>query len=1082
MARPTPPPNRPGPRGAGGGDGAAPASEDPPGEGGGADALRWAVLAETDDLSEAEVLRLAAQQATSAIGAAVGLVHLRGAEPGTLRLAAVAGLPARMARSWELLRHAPAEPYGVALERRRAAWHDTLPAAVAADPQWERWARTGMLSVPVEVHNVPVGVLSVLASRRPAPDCEAFLLRLASLVGRLLRNARRWHSGTAPWWQEPLTERREVMKQVAVGTWSWNLATGLLDIDGATHHMLEAAGLDPDSWDRRIETWMTRIHPDDRPGVQEAIDQSMRTGETYAVEYRVLGGGDRISWLELRGTFEYDETGAPVRMVGTAWDVTARRDKLDWLVGVLELHPDPIHVIDAADRVQWANKTARDMAGDRSADLVGAPLWDTVEELRDQGLKELFARARATPGAPMTAEVEARPSRPRRLHPDRGGQSAFLVVRAVQIGGLVTVQWADITDARRAERETAERLRRVMELNAALVRALDTDDVVGVVTSHLLPMFGAQGFLLHDLTGSRPRLIASSGYPASFVAELRERAGGAGQGGHELIATDAARWLPSAAEAGGPFADELRELAQATGKQAWAVLPLRVAGRLVGSCAVAWSRSHPFSADDEAVTANLATLIAQALENARLYEQARNQAERLQQELLPGELPTAFGVHTAARYQTAPGHEFGGDWYDVVPLPGGRVLAVIGDVMGHGLEQAITMGIIRHAVLAIAALDTPVDELMARLNDVVARLSSDADGQLVYATSLFAVHDATTGLCRIASAGHPPPVVLRPDAAPVSLEVPAGPPLGLAQVPAEVVEMTLEPDSVLVFYTNGLLGAGGADAAGLEDRIARYRDAAGAFGAVADRSAWLESLCDALSEERGGNRPGERARESSMEGSEESPEEGSGETSGNQPGKGSADRSANASPDDAALLVLGTEPFAAGRTAAWDLPWSPESAGRARELTSSVLKSWGLEELADAATLVVSELVGNTVRHAVGLGAETEPGPGVEAGAAAAADGPGVIRLRLLNLSEAAPGRHDDAAGPVPAATVVCEVYDGSEATPRVRHPSLDDEFGRGLQLVAMMADQWGARFTESGKCIWAALRTSPATPGLSPL
>ncbi|WTW99499.1 SpoIIE family protein phosphatase [Streptomycetaceae bacterium NBC_01309] len=1022
MARGTPPPDRRGPQGPDGGDDdASSADEDSDGTGA-ADALRWAVLAETEDLSEAEVLRLAAQQAAAASGAAVGLVHLRGAEPGTLRLAAVAGLPARMARSWELLEAAPEAPYGIALDRRRAAWSGALPAAVAADAQWERWAATGMLSVPVEVHSEPVGVLSVLVSERPRPDREAFLVHLAALVGRLLRNARRWHTGTAPWWQEPLTERREVMKQVAVGTWSWNLSTGLLDIDGATHHMLVAAGLDPDSWDRRIETWMGRIHPDDRPGVQEAIDHAMQTGETYAVEYRVLGGADRISWLELRGTFEYDETGAPVRMLGTAWDVTARRDKLDWLVGVLELHPDPVHVIDADDRVQWANKTAREMAEGGSVELIGAPLWDAVEALRDQGLKELFARARATPGAPTTLEVEARP------RPGRGTRSAFLVVRAVQIGGLVAVQMADITDARRAEREAAERVRKVLELNAALVRALHTGDVVDVVTSHLLPMFEAQGFLLHDLAGPRPRLIAASGYPAPFMAHLRENPG-AWQGGHALIATETARLVPSAAEATGPFAAEIRELAEATDKQAWAVLPLRAAGRLVGSCAVAWSRPHPFTADDEPVMANLATLIAQALENARLYEQARHQAERLQQELLPGGLPAAFAVRTAARYRTAPGHEFGGDWYDIVPLPGGRVLAVIGDVMGHGLEQAITMGIIRHAVLAIAALDMPVDELMARINDVVVRLSSDADGQPVYATSLFAVHDTTTGICRVASAGHPPPIVLRPDSAPVSLDLPAGPPLGLAQVPAEVVETTLEPDSVLVFYTNGLLGAGGSDATALEARVAGYRESEGPLTARTDRSAWLESLCDTLADE---------------------PLQG-------------------ASPDDAALLVLATEPFPADRAASWDLPWSAESAGKARELTTERLASWGLEELDEAATLVVSELVGNTVRHAVGLGSD-------------AADGsPGVIRLRLLNLSDpaagSATGTTAGSATGSTAGTVVCEVYDGSEATPRVRHPSLDDEFGRGLQLVAVMADQWGARFTESGKCIWATLSMRSTLP-----
>lgn len=970
------------------------------------DALRWAVLAESEDLSEPEVLRLAAQHAAAASGAAVALVHLRGAEPGTLRLAAVAGLPSRMARSWELLEAAPRTAYGIALEQCRAAWSTALPDAVVADPQWARWAETGILSVPIEVHHEPIGVLSLLTREHPGAEREAFLLRLAALAGRLLRNARRWQSGAEPWWQEPLTERRAITKQVAVGTWSWDLSTGLLEIDGATHDLLIAAGLDPGTWDHRIETWMTRIHPDDRPGVQEAIDQSMRTGELYAVEYRVLSGADHISWLELRGTFEYDESGAPVKMFGTAWDVTARRNKLDWLVGVLELHPDPVHVIDAHDRVQWANRTAREMAADGPVELVGAHLWDAVEALRGQGLEELFAQARATPGAAMTLEVQAGP------RPGGGARSTFHVVRAVQISGLVAVQMSDITDARRAEREAAGRIRKVMELNAALVRALDTDDVVDVVSSHLLPMFEAQGFLLHDLTGPRPRLIAEGGYPDDVVAQLHGESGEL-PARHELIATNAARFVPSASETDPRTTEEVRQLGRYTGKQAWAALPLRTAGRLVGSCVVAWSRPRQFTSADEEMLVNLAALIAQALDNARLYVRARHQAQRLQQELLPGDLPDTFAVRTAARYRTAPGHEFGGDWYDVVPLSGGRVLAVIGDVMGHGLEQAITMGIIRHAVLAIAALDMPVDELMARLNDVVSRLSTHDDGQPVYATSLFVIYDATTGSCRIASAGHPPPIVLRPDSAPVSLDIPAGPPLGLAQVPAEVVETTLEPDSALILYTNGLLGANAPDTTALEARIARYRDAVGPPTAGSDRSAWLEALCDVLA----------------------------------------AGQRQNVPPDDAALLVLGTEFFAPDRIASWDLTWSPESAGQARELTAKRLAAWDLGELAEAATLVVSELVGNTVRHAVALGSDS------------ADRGSGVIRLRLLNLSDPT------------TANVVCEVYDGSEATPRVRHPSFDDEFGRGLQLVAMMADQWGARFTEAGKCIWATLKSTPDKP-----
>jgi anti-sigma regulatory factor (Ser/Thr protein kinase) len=119
----------------------------------------------------------------------------------------------------------------------------------------------------------------------------------------------------------------------------------------------------------------------------------------------------------------------------------------------------------------------------------------------------------------------------------------------------------------------------------------------------------------------------------------------------------------------------------------------------------------------------------------------------------------------------------------------------------------------------------------------------------------------------------------------------------------------------------------------------------------------------------------------------------------------------------------------------WDLPRTAESAATGRDAVAEILKTWGASAFEDSAALIVSELVGNTVRY----------GRGTDA----AAD---IVQLRLLLLD----------------GTVTIEVYDGSEATPRVRHPALNDEFGRGLQLVAATAQQWGTRYTDRGKVVWA--------------
>ncbi|WP_329371829.1 SpoIIE family protein phosphatase [Streptomyces sp. NBC_00669] len=1118
---------------------------------GATDALRLAVLDAAEGLGEADVLRLAVQQCVAALGGLGGLAHLAGREHDTLRLAAAGGVPDPVARAWERVddhRLAPVR----AMDRRQVQWsprwpddpHHAAPGhpgTARAEPGGSEAGGSeaggsgaggrrpdgvppglracGLLSAPILVDGSPVGVLSVLAEREPAPDRRRFLAEVAALVGVRLPVARRWRSGTTPWWQEPQGVGGQVMRQISVGTWSWDLDTGLLDIDEVTEGMVELAGLDPDAWDHRIESWMERIHPDDRPGVQEAIEESLTYGRPYAVEHRVLDDAGRVNWLELRAAIERDDSGRPVRMVGTVWNITARRSQLEWLAGLLELNPDPIFVVAADNRVQWANRAARQLGG--GGDVTGRTPWETEPLLRERGLPELLDRARAAPGSSATLEVDVE-------HPAPRGTASYLV-KAVEIGGFMSIQMSDTTERRRAEQAAAERGRQVADLNAALVRALNTQDVVAAVVQHVLPLVHADGLVVHDLTGSVPRLIGDIGFSPALVEELHAlqlrqsarqqpaegaeagteagaeagtEAGAAAEAGAETGAeadagaeaeagagaehagywggaqgaadlglggavgaegvTDQPRFISRADRFTGATTDReerpgtpswlLNRLAELDGVGAWAVLPLAVGDRRVGSCVIGWSAPRRFTEDDKTLLGTVGVIIAQALGNARLYESARHRAERLQQELLPGRLPDTVGLRAVARYRTADGQELGGDWYDTIALSGGRTLAVIGDVMGHGLEQAIAMGIIRHAALTVAALDMPVDEIMAHLNDVVVRLAPRVDDPVVCATCLLALYDPTSGACSIASAGHAPPIALEPGGTAHRLTIPSGPPLGMAQVPAQVTETVFAEGTVLVLYTDGLLGSQAPDAERLTDAVARYAGTAPVPVGGERAEHWLATMCDAVVAQL----PPDPCRQ-----------------------------------DDAVLLALSTGRVPANRMAAWDLPWAPESAGRARDLTAAELAAWHLDDLADTATLIVSELIGNTVRHAVGLVPDTEEaadgdsdedadlgdlgdlsdlgldsglnlkiGLGLDDGPAAQDADAGFVRLRLLRIEHA----------------LICEVYDGSQATPRVRHPLLDDEFGRGLQLVAMMAGQWGTRYTESGKCIWASL-DAPSPP-----
>jgi GAF domain-containing protein len=956
-----------------------------------ADAVRLDLLTATEGLDESELLRLALQQAVAALGGIGGLAHLAGQDEGTLRLAAVNGLPAEIARPWDELPRSGEVAPALAVDYGKVVWSTSRPPDAEGRPPGRLVG--GVLSAPLMVDRIAVGALSVLTTGPPSAERRMFLAKAADVVGARLPGVRQWRSGTPPWWQEPLGAPRSVMHQINVGRWSWDLTTGTLAIDEVTEELMRSAGLDPDNWDRRIETWMERIHPDDRPDVQKSIDESLRGAKPYAVEYRVVGDSGQVSWLEVRAGFKHDTTtGAVARVIGTVWNVTQRRSQLEWLVGMVELHPDPIHVVSPDDTVRWANQAARRLEATEGGSIEGTVPWDQKPELAEQGLPELLARARAAPGAPATLRV-------RRWEEARGAVAHYLV-RAVEMGGFVTAQMSDITEQVEVEQAAAVRGKRVAELNAALIRALDTSDVVGAVAEHVLPLVGAEGLILHDLTGSAPRLVGDIGPHPEFLRDLHRWSGC----GRPDRTGDAPRFIGSSADLDRQWPDRPASL-HAENMGGWAMLPLIVGARRVGTCVISWARPREFTEDDRSLLGTIGVVVAQALGNARRYEDARNRAERLQHELLPGRLPDLVSVRAAARYRPAAGQGVGGDWYDVVPLPGGRTLAVIGDIVGHGEEHSIIMGIVRHAVLTVAALDLPVDEVLAHLNDVVVRLGRNrhgtGDDDAVYATCCLALYDPTTGTCSIASAGHPMPVVARPGQAPRELRVPMGQPLGIALVPAQITETVLEPGSLLVLYTDGLLGTDNPDISGLTAAISRQTAAeSGSTAGQTHDARWLASLCDTIT----------------------------------------ADLPPDRTPDDdAALLTLSVGRAPADRIAVWDLPRAPESAGDARRHALGQLETWGLRSLTDSLTLVVSELVGNTYRHAAGIEADDED--------------TGLIRLRLLYLDDA----------------LICEVYDGSEATPRVHHPHADDEFGRGLQLVAMTATNWGARYTENGKCIWAS-------------
>ncbi|MFE7167803.1 SpoIIE family protein phosphatase [Streptomyces sp. NPDC057616] len=246
---------------------------------------------------------------------------------------------------------------------------------------------------------------------------------------------------------------------------------------------------------------------------------------------------------------------------------------------------------------------------------------------------------------------------------------------------------------------------------------------------------------------------------------------------------------------------EAAELLARAGVHSYLAVPLIARGEVLGALDLKrTSNPLPFSEDDLLLARELAARAAVQIDNARWYQNARDTALTLQRSLLPSHPSVTGGLEVASRYQPAGATtEVGGDWFDVIPLEGGKTALVVGDVMGSGINAAATMGRLRTATNTLASLDLDPARVLEHLD----RITEDLDHSI--ATCVYAVHDPELRQCRIANAGHLPPARLRAGHAPELLELPTGVPLGVGGVAFSTTTVDLEPGDRLVFYTDGLV-------------------------------------------------------------------------------------------------------------------------------------------------------------------------------------------------------------------------------------------------------------------------------------
>ena len=228
--------------------------------------------------------------------------------------------------------------------------------------------------------------------------------------------------------------------------------------------------------------------------------------------------------------------------------------------------------------------------------------------------------------------------------------------------------------------------------------------------------------------------------------------------------------------------------------------PLTVKGRVAGVVEVGSRGARRFTLEDESLLMLMADRAGLAIEHARAYERELSNVEMLQRSLLPDRLPALDGIQVAARYMPG-GADVGGDWYDAIPLEGGRLGAAMGDVVGHGIGAAALMGQLRHAMRAYALEGHSPAGVLDQLDRVVRSL----DGSQM-ATLLYLVVEEDHSTVTFSSAGHVPPLVISPEGEAEYLETAPNPPLGVFESPTHK-EMTarLEPGSTIVLYTDGLV-------------------------------------------------------------------------------------------------------------------------------------------------------------------------------------------------------------------------------------------------------------------------------------
>ena len=362
----------------------------------------------------------------------------------------------------------------------------------------------------------------------------------------------------------------------------------------------------------------------------------------------------------------------------------------------------------------------------------------------------------------------------------------------------------------------AERAARLLQVTAALARTRTPEDVAAVVVTEGVEVLGASGggLLVPAADGRHLAVPGAVGYESGLVDALREELIDAPLPAATALRTGEAVWIETREARGRDFPALLGFEASTLSMCA---VPLSVAGQVLGALRFSFDERRLFDQDERGFVLALAAQTAQTLQRTALYEAERRAAVDLQRALLPTEMPLLPGWEIATHYSPAGDQEAGGDFYDVLEVADGGFVAIVGDVMGRGLEAAASMAQVRSTVRAYAVEDPDPVTVFRRVDAFFAATRLD---QLV--TMVYLLIDPSAGTVHVSIAGHLPPLCVGGDGARM-LSTRAEPPFGVGRPERHALTLDLEQGESLVLITDGLVERRGED---IDDGVGRVLAAA----------------------------------------------------------------------------------------------------------------------------------------------------------------------------------------------------------------------------------------------------------------